>query len=297
MDEKQQEKTGAESLLETWMKMSTEFWGSMAQMWPDASKISGTSNTSKKGEKSRSQKSWESTLKTWQAWSSVMSKPGAMEDPFQEIGTRPEIMLKMVQAGLDGFFHLQRDWLERAGRIGKSTEAYKFENLDQGAFKELSELYEKEFKQFLNIPQLGLTRSYQERMGQVVDKFNLFQAIVGEFLYLLYLPIEKSSKVVQEKMTELADEGKLPEDSMDYYRMWIRILEGHYMTLFQSPEYTQTLGRILDAMGEFAVARRQILQDAMQSLPVPTHKDMDELYKDIYLLKKRIRELEKKNKG
>ena len=202
----------------------------------------------------------------------------------------------MMQAGLDGYFHLQRDWLERAGRIGKSTEAYKFENLDQGAFKALTELYEKEFKQFLNIPQMGLTRSYQERMNQVADKFNLFQATVGEFLYLLYLPIEKSSKVVQEKMTELADEGKLPEDSMDYYRMWVRILEGHYMTLFKSPEYTQTLGRTLDTMGEFAVARRQILQDAMQFLPVPTQKDMDELYKDIYLLKKRIRELEKKNK-
>jgi polyhydroxyalkanoate synthesis regulator phasin len=29
--------------------------------------------------------------------------------------------------------------------------------------------------------------------------------------------------------------------------------------------------------------------------PVPTHKEMDELYKEIYLLKKRIKELEKKN--
>jgi hypothetical protein len=29
-------------------------------------------------------------------------------------------------------------------------------------------------------------------------------------------------------------------------------------------------------------------------LPVPTHKEMDELYKEIYLLKKRIKALEKK---
>lgn len=297
MDEKQQEKTGAESLLETWMKMSTEFGGAMARMWPGVSETSEASPTSKKGEKSRAQESWESTLATWQALSSVMSKPGVMEDLFKGIEPQPEIMLKMMQAGLDRFFHLQRDWLERAGRIGKSTEAYKFEDLDQDAFKAWTELYEKEFSKFLNIPQMGLTRSYQERMGQVADKFNLFQATVGEFLHLLYLPIEKSSKVVQEKVTELADEGKLPEDSKDYYRMWVKILEGHYMTLFKSPEYTQTLGRILDAMGEFAVARQQILQDALQSLPVPTQKDMDELYKDIYLLKKRVRELEKKNEG
>jgi polyhydroxyalkanoate synthesis regulator phasin len=29
-------------------------------------------------------------------------------------------------------------------------------------------------------------------------------------------------------------------------------------------------------------------------LPVPTQKEMDELYKEIYLLKKRIKELEKR---
>ena len=30
-------------------------------------------------------------------------------------------------------------------------------------------------------------------------------------------------------------------------------------------------------------------------LPVPTQKEMDELYKEIYLLKKRIKELEKRS--
>jgi len=32
----------------------------------------------------------------------------------------------------------------------------------------------------------------------------------------------------------------------------------------------------------------------MQSLPIPTNKDMDELSKELYLLKKKVRELEKK---
>ena len=33
-----------------------------------------------------------------------------------------------------------------------------------------------------------------------------------------------------------------PEDPKAYYQMWIKILEGHYMTLFQSPDYVKTLG-------------------------------------------------------
>jgi polyhydroxyalkanoate synthesis regulator phasin len=66
------------------------------------------------------------------------------------------------------------------------------------------------------------------------------------------------------------------------------------MTLFQSPEYIRTLNKTLDTMSEFSKAKKEILQDFLNMLPVPTHKEMDELYKEIYLLKKRIKELEKK---
>jgi hypothetical protein len=116
---------------------------------------------------------------------------------------------------------------------------------------------------------------------------------MAEFVSLLYLPVEKSFKVLQDKLQQMADEGKLPDKSKDYYRMWIKILEGHYMTLFKSPDYVHTVAKTLDAMGEFWIARRQLLQDALQMLPVSTHRDMDELYKEIYLLKKRLKGLEK----
>jgi polyhydroxyalkanoate synthesis regulator phasin len=106
--------------------------------------------------------------------------------------------------------------------------------------------------------------------------------------------MEKSFQVLQEKVVEIMDKGDLPEDPKKYYQMWIKILEGHYMTLFQSPEYIRTLNKTLDAMSEFSRAKKEILQDSLNMLPVPTHKEMDELYKEIYLLKKRIKALEKK---
>jgi hypothetical protein len=49
----------------------------------------------------------------------------------------------------------------------------------------------------------------------------------------------------------------------------------------------------LGAFENFVAAKNEILQDFLQALPVPTDKDMDELYQEIYLLKKRLREHEK----
>jgi class III poly(R)-hydroxyalkanoic acid synthase PhaE subunit len=293
MNEKGQEGAGPETLLTVWMKSASDFWGSMARMWPGVARASETPNAPPKGDKGRMQESWESALRIWQTFSSALAEPGAVDNLSVGINALPEILMKMAKTGWDACFQLQQQWMERMGRIGESTEAYKFENLDQEAFRAWLEIYDKEFRQFLKVPQLGLTRFYQERMAGFLDKFNLFQGAMAEFMYLIYLPMEKSFKVMQEKIEGLTVGGELPENSQDYYRMWLKTLEGHYMTLFKSSEYTQVLGNTLNALEEYTAARQQLLQDIMQMFQMPTNREMDELYKEIYALKKRIKKLEK----
>jgi len=285
MDEKDRSKTDPEALLSAWFKAATEAWGSIARIRHDDSAAFS--------EKPRFQKSLETGFQTWQKLLGLMSDPGVLGSLTKGTSSLPDIAMKMAQTAWEGYFNLQEQWIERMGRIGKSTEAYKFEELDLGSFKVWTEIYEKEFRQLLRIPQLGLSRYYQERMTRALDKLNLFQASIAEFLYLLYLPMEQSSKVVQEKIMELADEGKLPETTQEYYRMWIKVLEGHYMTLFKSPEYIQVMAKALNATEDFMVAKQEFLRDGLQQLPIPTNKDMDDLYKELYLLKKRIKALEK----
>ncbi|MEW6374717.1 MAG: poly(R)-hydroxyalkanoic acid synthase subunit PhaE [Thermodesulfobacteriota bacterium] len=294
MNQDRYETSDHKSLFEAWIKSATEFWGSIAQIWSGYSEISGTPISSKKDTKGRAQESWLSALKMWQTLYSTLSEPGSMEVLFRGINTLPEIFLKMAETAWKGYFDLQKQWMERMGRIGQRPEPFKFENLDQDALNAWIEIYEKEFKQFLNIPQLGLTRFYQERMSQTMDKFNLFQAAMAEFTHLLYLPMEKSFKVMQERVDDLTKEGKLPESSQDYYRMWIKILEGHYMTLFKSNGYIRVLSNTLSAMENFMLARQELLNDGLRTLSIPTSKDMDELYKELYLLKKKVKELEKR---
>ena len=145
----------------------------------------------------------------------------------------------------------------------------------------------------MHIPQLGLARFYQERVSRALDEFNIFQANVAEFLHIFFLPMEKASKVMQEKLSEMAESGELPGDPKAYYQMWIKILEGHYMTLFKSPEYANAMGQTLNALENYKIAREKVIEDMLGMFPVPTQKDMDELYKELYHLKKKVKALEK----
>jgi hypothetical protein len=296
MNDSTKNRIGPEAFFSDWMKTSMKFWESTASMWPLFNTAGGSTSESAQDEKSsRMQRSWESTQKTLKSWSQVVSEPETIEALFEGIGTFPEFFLKIVQTGLNRFVHLQQQWLEKAGKAQESIKSFSFENIDEDTIKAWTNLYETELRKFFNIPQLGLTRFYQERMIRSVDKFNIFQSNLTEFLRLLSLPMEKSFQILQENLTELADKGNLPEDSKSYYQMWIKILEGHYMTLFQSSEYTNILNKTLLSMSEFSEAKKELLQDTLlYMLPVPTQKEMDELYKEIYLLKKRIKALEKR---
>ena len=295
MTENNNPNAGSEEVISAWMETVGDFWNTMFRTWTGMNQHFPSQETAAESDSgSRAASSIYSAMKSYQTFSSLLLDPTVIESLLKGSGAMPEILVKMSQSTLNGFLQMQQKWVERAGKIGKTTEAFKFEDLDENAFRAWTEIYEKEFRQFFNIPQLGLTRLYQEKINRVADRLTIFQSTFAEFLRLLNLPISRSLTVMQKKLGEMAEKEKLPEDAKTYYQMWIKILEGHYMTLFQSPEYIQTLGKTLETMSAFSMAKNDVIEDMLNSLPIPKQKDVDELYQELYLLKKRVKALEKK---
>lgn len=292
-DDKTKDHETAENPMSAWMEAAGGFWETMFETWTRTLKSANTFNPSETTTSGQAKASFDATMKAFNPFSGIASDPESLASLFKGAGAMPQILVKAAQTGLNGLLQYQQKWFERAQKMGQTSEAFQYEDLDENAFRAWTEVYEKEFGRFFKIPQLGLTRFYQEKINEAMDKFNIHQATLAEFQRLLYLPITRSLSVMQEKLGEMAQENPLPEDPKTYYHMWVKILEGHYMTLFQSPEYIETLGKTLSAVSDFTKAKNDIIQDMLSSLPIPTDKDVDELYREIYLLKKRIKALEK----
>jgi hypothetical protein len=69
------------------------------------------------------------------------------------------------------------------------------------------------------------------------------------------------------------------------------------MSLFKSPEYITAMSKTLEVLEDFVAARNTITQDILSTLSMPNQKDLDELYKELYHLKKRLKILEKEKSG
>jgi len=273
-----------------WLQMIADMWLNIAKAMPTGSQAAlNTQNAIQ----SRFSQQLDTNLNLLKSFSRMMKQPESESAATNAMNALPEIFMKMARTGFDAALQIQNHLLEKAGKIGKRTEAYNFENLDQDIFKAFSDVYEKELQQYFKIPPLGLTRFYQEHFNELLNKQNIFETTLAEFLSILYLPMEKSFKVFQEKLQQMAEEGNIPTATKENYAMWLKILEGHYMNLFKSVDYTETLHRVLKHFENFMIARNETLQDYLQMLPVVTTKDIDDLYKEFHLLKKRVRKLEK----
>lgn len=157
--------------------------------------------------------------------------------------------------------------------------------------------YEKEWRPFFNVPQLGLTRYYQEHLNQSVDKYYQLQGTVAQFASLLFQPIEKSFWDTENGLfaSSLKNslEGVDAKQEKEIYSKWVLALEKQYMELYRSPEFVQCFNKTMESFYDFVISNRSVLEDLLQLLPVTTHRDMDGLYKEFYELKKRVRDLEK----
>jgi hypothetical protein len=283
---------GSEPLLAAWIKWTMDFWDTLAQMGPRSVGISATDRGAFQ-EDTAPGDAWLSSLHLWQAFFSLLTEPETVAAVFQGIRAPAEIVVRMAQAGWGGYFQLHSQWL--AGWTGDGTLAGidDFEGLERDILKTCDGLYENDFRRLLNMPHLRLTNLTQERLHRATDKFNQFKAAMAEFISMLCLPLKKSLRV----MAGAGDRGgqeKLLEDFKEYYKGWLKILEGHYMTLFQSVEYSRTLVHALNALQDFTMAKDALMAEAMEALSLPSRRDLDDLYREIYLLKKSVKEMAKK---
>ena len=184
-----------------WGQMMNEFWSPLINQWGGLFKVAGTQDAMKF--KGRVGESFQTTAKMWKTMLDAMSEPAAVENFQKATRMTPDIALGFAQTCVKSFTDLQTQVGEWIQKRGTSLSLADVQELDKEMIKRWTEVYEKEFSQYLKIPQIGLGRFYQERVMQATDKLNGLQTSLSEFLHMLSQPVEKSLKSLQEKMVEM----------------------------------------------------------------------------------------------
>jgi len=284
-----------QDLFENWVSASSEFWGTFNKIAKngisghavnggDAGKFEGITN-----------ESLDIAMRTWKTFFSMLSNPEKIMElntPSDKINGEDSFK-KFISVLEKGFETITNTLNEKAGKIGNKIEGMDFDKFDREMFNAWAGIYQEEIRKIYNLPQVGLWREYQEKATQAIDKYNLFNASLIEFMYFLYLPVERSLKNFQKELLDKMEKGQVPDDFSSIYSDCIKKLENDYSTMFHSREYTNVMGRALEGLCDFRLAKNSIVEDMLKTSPIPVQSDLDELYKEIHAMKRRIRTLEK----
>lgn len=283
--------TGSQNAFETdWIKTMTDLWSPVMETW---AKGMPTASTSAEQPEDGANDPFHGFVQMWQTLVQQAGNTAAMDHMNEASKVVPDMLMGFAQICLRGFVRFQNQvnlWMEnKKGDIFTQDTA----SFNQMFLNGWTEVYEKELRQFLKLPQIGLGRVYQERVLHAADRYNLFQTAYTKFIHQLYLPLEEAFNKLQDQVAQDAKKEQVQEDPKVYYYEWVKILEGCYMKLFKQPEFSLILGQTLSALNEYSAAKQAVVNDMLKQNAIPTQEDLDELYKEIYLIKKRMRLYEK----
>ncbi|MDZ4759345.1 MAG: poly(R)-hydroxyalkanoic acid synthase subunit PhaE [Bacteroidota bacterium] len=128
------------------------------------------------------------------------------------------------------------------------------------------------------------------RINNMMVHFGMQNAQMQQHIYNTGL---KASQTVAETWSKKMQKGEKFDNPMALYTEWLSINDKVFVELFESKEYSN-LQSDLSANG--MKLKKEIdlqTEKMMANLPIITRSEMDELYKTIYELKKRVREMEK----
>lgn len=92
------------------------------------------------------------------------------------------------------------------------------------------------------------------------------------------------------KVPELPNDTEHMEASK---RIWIDIFENYFTRLFDSSDFSENFGKLVTSELEITKHWNNMVSTLLESANMPTKKEMDEVYRELHSLRKRVAKLEK----
>jgi hypothetical protein len=94
-------------------------------------------------------------------------------------------------------------------------------------------------------------------------------------------------------ITEKCNKGQEVKEFDEFFDIWLDVNEKTYYELFQSAEFSKMQGEMLGTSLNMREHGFKLMELYLYDYPIALRSEMDDLYKTIYELKKKVKSLEK----
>lgn len=260
-------------------------------------------------------------LKMYEMWMPMMKSlqdktftPDMFKNMFN-----PELFKNM----LDSMFKMQPDYMknmlsgmsdsmkenfEKMGEQGKAMYASMKDmmgNMNHSSyFDQMNEMYNSFYNNldtavapWMKLMTPGTQKDQVEMMKEMNHQFNVYNMTNSKMQYMMYITGLKAAEEMATNVYSKMTKGEDMSSFLNIYQEWLNVNDAHFVKLFDSEEYSK-MQADLNKFG--MLLKRNIdlqMEKSMAHLPLINRTEMDDLYKTIHDLKKKISSLEKEVKA
>ena len=201
-------------------------------------------------------------------------------------GMMNDSMKQATDSGMSGY-HQMRDMMSKMNNgsqmLGNINNAY------TSWQKQVSESVAPFTKL---MPESQYTKTMQEwnDISRRITEYNMKNA---ELQYMIYNQGAKVMDKLAEQTAKKVKDGTEVTSIIDLYQDWMNISDKVYVSLFESTEYSKLMAEVGAMQMKLRKDIEAQTEKMFKDIPVATRSQMDDVYKTIYELKKKVRQLEK----
>jgi class III poly(R)-hydroxyalkanoic acid synthase PhaE subunit len=163
-------------------------------------------------------------------------------------------------------------------------------------FHDLFAAFDTTIGKVFHVPAVGKDREKVELLLRLADSLSVYMAKNTKYQYLMYATGMGAMDKVAEQMARDIKEGKKIKGFEEFFDLWLSVSEKRYLELFQTDDFSRLQGEFLDAALDVRRYFFKLVELYLYDTPIVARSEMDELYKTVYDLKKKVRVLEKQLK-
>ena len=200
--------------------------------------------------------------------------------------TKMAEMMKNGTAQMNQFGKTSFDQLR--GMMGNSTDMFGQVNKAYNDFTNMMSEAASPFTKLM--PENAQSKTIKEwsDIAKRIAEYNIKNA---ELQYMIYSQGTKVMDKLAESTAKKIQDGVEVKSMLALYQEWMNISDKVYVSLFESTEYSKLMGEVSSMQNKLRKDIELQVEGMMKDIPVATRSQMDEVYKTIYDLKKKVREM------
>jgi class III poly(R)-hydroxyalkanoic acid synthase PhaE subunit len=154
-------------------------------------------------------------------------------------------------------------------------------------------LYEDSFGSLMQSPLLGPTREFNGKLLAGFDAWKeLYQASINYQLILADVQV-KSFEALMKELVSRAEKGNQVKDWKEFQTIWSQVADQVFEDTFCEEDKLKIRGKFLNSLNVYRIKQQEIMELSLNMMNMPTRKEVDEMHKTIYELRKELKQIKK----